>query len=53
MIAEYDSKDFALGGHLLAFKTSAYTGGTAKDEIFHGWIVFPVPVEIKKLAEKA
>ena len=39
--------------HLLAFKTSAYTGGTAKDEIFHGWIVFPVPVEIKKLAEKA
>ena len=22
-------------------------------EIFHGWIVFPVPVEIKKLAEKA
>ena len=53
MIAEYDSKDFALGATYLLLKTSAYTGGTAKDEIFHGWIVFPVPVEIKKLAEKS
>lgn len=53
LIAEYDSKDFALGATYLLFNPFACTSGTPKNEIFHRWIDFPVPLVRKRWNEKA
>ena len=42
VIAEYDSKDFALGSHLSAVQASACAGRNAEDEIFHGGLTYKI-----------